>query len=501
MNFYQVFEDTLSRHWDRTALFQRQQTLTFRDLGKLVRLLSNRFLEVGIGDRTKVAIMLSNTIGFVASFLALCRCKAIPVLFDYTGTNDELRLIFIESQCDVILTCQTHHPSILKELDGWTITASLVPIDFIEGESLVILLLDKKKYSDSVYKNIDCKNQALLQFTSGTTGTPKCVVRTHENLINTAINFVSTIGYQSTDRIVCTTPFHHAYALNTCLLSSIYIGAELILPEGFNPIEILRIIGEQRVSVLVSIPYLYRFLTIFRPNNKLSIYPLRLCISGGGVSLSADIAKAFMERFNLLPIQVYGSTETAEITIHKELPHENGLSNGIPLSNVELKVVASDGKDVAVYETGEIVVRSKAVFPGYNHASNKNISAFKDGWYYTGDFGFIDEKQRLNIIGRKRASISVSGKKVDPKEVENVLNSHPKVKKAVIVGHKDAIHGEILKAIVITKKKCRSTDLIKFCQKQLSPHKIPKIFDFREHLPMSATGKIQLKKLIDLPKL
>jgi long-chain acyl-CoA synthetase len=493
MNFYQIFKQTCSRYPERQAIFHRQQKLTYKDLDQLVEQLSGQLENLGIVKGRSVALLLQNTIGFAACFLAMCKCRAISVLFDDGLTSKEMQTIIAESRCAVFLTHQDRCSQILNELK---VKASSTSIDFIEGEGLSSISLSESPFvsGNELQKSFD--DIAVLQFTSGTTGTPKCVVRSHENIIHTAVNFVSTVEYKNTDRIVCTTPLHHAYALNTCLLSSIYAGAFLILPNTFNPIEILRIIEEQNASILVSIPYLYRLLTEFRLNTPQSIASIRLCISGGGSALSPKIANSFSNRFHSLPIQIYGSTESAEITLHRYNANSERLSEGIPFKNVELKIIGANSQDLAVNKTGEIAVRSRAVSPGYtNHIEN---SPFNNGWFHTGDIGFIDKNNKLNIIGRIRPTICISGKKVDPREVEKVFNAHPNVEKTVIIGKKDPICGEILKAVVILNKACSRIELIQFCKKRLSPFKIPQIIEFTDNLPLSATGKVQHKKLINL---
>jgi long-chain acyl-CoA synthetase len=493
MNYHQIFKQTWSRYTEQEALVYDQLCLTFNDLEQLVEQLASQFENAGIVTGTVVAFMLQNPIGFVACFLAICRCRAISVFFDSDVTIQELHTIINDSHCNVILA---DHDRCSQILDRLKVKAGMTHINFIEDEALSIIAFNEMPIAsdNQIGKSFD--DIAILQFTSGSAGTPKCVVRSHENIISAAVNFVSTIGYREDDRIVCTTPLYHAYALNTCLLSSIYTGACLILPKYFNPIEILRIIEEQHVSILVSIPYLYKLLTEFRPNIALSIDSLRLCISGGGAALLPKTAHSFSNRFHISPIQIYGSTESAEITFHKDGAHEGRLSKGIPFKNVKLKVVGLDGNELAVNEIGEIIVRSKAVSPGYkNHIK---YSPFNNGWYHTNDMGFIDENTELNITGRIRSTISVSGKKVDPNEVEKVLNSHPNVVKAFVIGQKDPICGEILKAIVVIKKACSRSDIVQYCQKHLTPFKIPQIVEFTDHLPTSATGKVQLKKLMDL---
>ncbi len=496
MNFFRIFKNTLADNTNGIAVFDNERVLTYGDLGLLVDLLSRVFRKHGIQRGTCVAFYLQNTIGFVATFLALCKIRAISVFFDNTGTSEEIIPILEETNSSAIITNEEDLKCCLALLDRISSDTRPTVIEVGCEEKIRIVLLETMSHTPLVEDHADDNDGALYQYTSGITGYPKCVVRSHKNIIHAASNLASTIGYQNTDRIVCTTPLYHAYALNTCLLSVIHAGASLVLVKKLNPLEIIRTVNECLATILVSVPYLYRFLSRFRPKDDISLNPVKFCISGGGVSLPAETAKEFSERFHIIPLQLYGSTESAEISFHRELPHLDYLTRGSLINNVELKIVNTHGEILPEKEIGEIVVRSSAVSPGYKNANNSNSAIFDNGWYRTGDSGFIDKNSNINIIGRQRATISVSGKKVDPKEVENVLKTHPKIKEAVVTGEKNAVFGEVVKAIVVTQNSCSQRELVRFCKSHLAHFKIPRIFDFRNSLPTSATGKIVLKKLI-----
>ncbi len=495
MNFYQIFERTTALCPDKEAVFYKNSMVTYRQLKRLVNQFHRFLKNHGVTEQTRVMFCLPNSTGFIIAFLALCKIKAKSVLFHFNDTTDEITRILNETDCSVLFADSIFLEQKCRPLIMSGRIKSTESVRFTDNEKMEVAFLRKSGVEEKTAKMIDYHDEALFQYSSGVTGVPKCIVRSHENLIYAAINFVSTVGYQKEDRIICTTPFFHAFGLNTCLLSALYSGCSLILLNNLNPLETIRYIKECQATVLTSIPYLYQFIVKFRPRRPISLKPLRCCISGGGVALSSEIADAFFDRFQIRPIQVYGSTETAEISVNSNDRDDDAQYMGKILNNVSVKIIDEKGKNTAPNIAGEICVKSPAVSPGYKNPSVADHNAFKRGWYYTGDFGTFDENGYLRLTGRRRSTISVSGKKVDPKEVENVLVSYHKINEAVVTGQKDQFYGEIVKAILVSRDTCSQLELIQFCKQYLAEYKIPRIFEFRKELPKSVTGKILLKEL------
>ena len=333
--------------------------------------------------------------------------------------------------------------------------------------------------------------------------------RTQHNLFHGATNFTSTAKVRALDNILCIVPLFHAHGLENCLLAATCTGATLIfleevvqngtsveVPFIFRCPRVLELIQKEKVTILPGVPYIFMALAETRYEPEPDLSNLRLCFSAGNF-LAKDNFDKFNQKFGIPVKQLYGCTEAGAISINLESgPEIRYDSVGLPLNNVEIKIIDEQGSEVPGGVTGEIVIKSQALTSGYYNMPELNQEAFKDGYFFTGDLGKKDEKGRLYITGRKKLFIDTGGHKVDPLEIEDVLITHPKVEEAVVVGTKGPYAGELIKAVIVLKDTCKEQDIISYCKDKLAGFKIPKIIEFREEIPKSPLGKILRKNLI-----
>ncbi len=225
------------------------------------------------------------------------------------------------------------------------------------------------------------------------------------------------------------------------------------------------------------------------------ISSLKLVISAGA-PLSEHIFRAFHSKFGIYPRQLYGSTETGVISINLgDSIEERFGSVGRAVKNVEVLILDDNGQEVQSGQVGEIAVKSPSMTTGYYGLPEETAAVFKNGYYFTGDLGRIDPKGYIYIVGRKKLFINISGNKVDPGEVENVLTSHPLVKEAAVLGVSDDKGGELVKSVLVTEDDVESGEIMEYCSDRLAGYKVPRIVEFVNELPRSPSGKVLRERL------
>lgn len=505
---YQMLQKTVAEYPDNSALVYGQTRINYREFGDRVRGLARGLETLGVESSDCVALILPNCPEFVVSFYAIAALKSIALLLNPGFKERELEHYLQDSNAKVVITDSTR-----AEVCSKTIAKLNRPVD-------LIVVADKPDvglaFGDLIQQELgdwqpaaDYSGDVLYQYSSGSTGRPKRVCRTQKNLYHQANNCVKTLQIDSSDNILSLVPLYHAYGFGECLLAAIVSGATLTILEPYSqdgvPIEmpfvfrrarVLELIYRESVTILPAVPYLFSILAAAPPEPYAKLPSLRLCISAGNF-LSKDIFEKFFQRFGISIRQLYGCTEAGSIAINLENEKQMQYDSiGLPMCNVEIKVIGDRGQELPPGLEGELVVKSKTLTSGYHNSPEVNKEVFQNGHYFTGDIGKKDERGYIWITGRKRIFIETGGHKVDPFEVEDVLLNHPNVLEVVVVGTKQPYSGEIVKAVVVCRQQCPERELIAYCREKLADYKIPRVIEFRDEIPRSALGKILRKDLV-----
>ncbi len=339
---------------------------------------------------------------------------------------------------------------------------------------------------------------AVLIYTSGTTGNPKGVTLTHRNLHfqNTTI-VQSLIDCSHEDRVTGVLPLYHVFGLSNSLLTAMSVGAAIVLVPHYSPVNLLRAIRDEQATILTAVPSMYmHLLSVVKREREEVPQSLRFCVSGGA-ALPRVIARRFSETFNATILEGYGLSETASSVCANG---QNGVSKegsiGPPAHGVEMRVVDEDGNELPNGEVGEIAIRSQTVFAGYwNDPESTREVLSDDGWFRTGDLGYRDEDGFLFITDRKKDLIITGGYNVSPREVEEVLLTHPDIADCAIVGiapDRDTNTNESINAWIVAREGSGLDEraVNEFCTSELAPYKRPKVIHLVDTLPKSATGKV-----------
>jgi long-chain acyl-CoA synthetase len=478
------------------ALVYGDERLTWAELLDQVERLAQGLSASGIAEGDPVALLLPNSSAFLVSWLAITGIGAVVVPLNSQFKADELGFYFRNSGVRAVIADEA----------GIAVSERVVE----PGVQLIATGPERRRalsfprlVSEHARERLRPRapsEEYVYQYSSGSTGRPKRVARTHGQCWAEAESYRVSIGVSAHDTLFCAVPLFHTYGMGNCLTTFLRAGATLVIMEDPNPFILhrgraLRVLERHRVTIFPGVPFNFRLLADAAETADLS--SLRACFSAG-TPLPREAFLAFHERYGIAVRQLYGSTETGVMTINLDPdPVATSASVGTPVPGVEVVIVDDAGLPVAGGEEGEVTVRGPAIADGYADADEVSRAAFRDGRYFTGDLGRVDAEGRLFITGRKKLFIEVAGHKVDPVEVQDVLEAHPKIREAVVVGVKGKVEGEeIVKAAIVPVDGCEQREVIAFCQQRLANFKVPQIVEFRDEIPKSPLGKTLRKYLI-----
>ncbi|MEZ4519969.1 MAG: long-chain fatty acid--CoA ligase, partial [Chloroflexota bacterium] len=391
-----------------------------------------------------------------------------------------------------------------QQVDGcenfFIITADPTAPSPIEGtQTLGMLMANQPPTFDTVMTNAD--DTAVILYTSGTTGTPKGAELNHSNMIFNAR--LSDTMYPRNDHDVhlITLPLFHSFGQSVQMNAGFYNKATLTLLPRFDPDAALAVMERDNVTFFAGVPTMY-WAMLNHPNpEKFDLAKiadnLRLAVSGGS-AMPVEVMRAFGEKFKVNILEGYGLSETSPVATFSRLDKEvKPGSIGLPVWGISVRVVDPSDNDVPVGEMGEIVIKGHNIMNGYYKRPAETAEAMRGGWFHTGDLGKMDEDGYFYITDRVKDMIIRGGFNVYPREIEEVMMTHPDVSLAAVVGIPHDSHGEEVKAYVILKPDatCDPDELMDWCKENMASYKYPRLIEFREDLPMTATGKILKREL------
>jgi long-chain acyl-CoA synthetase len=483
-----VFQDRYRIGASRTALVFGNRRYSYAELEEQIARCAVGLKMSGARPQNGVALVLKNSTEFVFAYLAALHLGIPAVLVDPASRAIELLRVFTDFPIATAI-CEPEQASALEQIREQTGKNFYI---FTRGRDFDAVMTQSDSLPGEVYE----AETAIVQFTSGSTGVPKCTARSHRNLYWEALDFNETTHVSENDRILCTIPLFHAHGLMNAFMAALYAGATLVLMEDFNRAAAVEILARERITILPAVPFMFDLLSLLRQGQTGPQDSLRLVFSAGA-PLSRGVASSFNEAFGTHVRQLYGTTEVGSAAINlDEDPSLTQDSVGLPMKNVRIELLHEDGSPVGPGEVGEVAIQSPAAPAGYFGQPELTRQRFRDGFFWPGDYGRKDASGNLYIEGRAEWIVSSTGRKVDPREVEAVIGAFSKVREVVVLGVPGRLGQQAVKAVIVSRETCEDGEILDFCRGRLANFKIPTMVEFVREIPRSKSGKILRKDLV-----
>ena len=521
----QLFAETATRYEDRdAAVFVEQgKRFSWRELAQAVDALAAALLKLGFEKGDRVGIWSPNRWEWLVTQFGTARIGIVLVNINPAYRLSELDYALNKVGCKGLVTAaqfktsdyigmlNTLAPELADCAPG-ELSSSKFPhlktiirmgVDKTPGmfnfdEVLAMGGVEERQRLDTITAGLQPDDAVNIQFTSGTTGAPKGATLTHSNIVNNANLVTAAIRLTAQDRLCIPVPLYHCFGMSMGTMGCVSKGAVMVFPgEGFDPGATLRAVQDERCTGLYGVPTMFVALLDHPDFKTFDLSSLRTGIMAGS-PCPIEVMKKVVSLMNMSEVTIaYGMTETSPVSFqsHVDDPLEKRVSTvGRIHPHVEVKVVDADGNTVPVGQSGELCTRGYSVMKGYWEDEEKTAEAIDaEGWMHTGDLGVIDAEGYCNIVGRVKDMVIRGGENVYPREVEEFLYRHPKVKEVQVFGVPDQKYGEELCAWIVTLPGEQATEeeIRAFCQGQIAHYKVPRYVRFKSELPMTVTGKPQ----------
>lgn len=466
---------------DRVAVYFQDQTLTFKELFERASKTAGKLQGFGLQKHQFAGVLLKNHLDTVVILFALQLMGVRAVILNNRLTPKELNWQLEDSKANIYIT--------ESFFSGYKLgVKSILKNELFKAPDENPVILDEISLADI----------CTVMYTSGTTGNPKGVMQTYGNHWWSATGSALNLGMTEHDCWLCSVPLFHISGYSILMRCVIY-GMPIVLHESFDVPITLEDIKTKQVTIMSVVSTMLARLVDALKDSRLPSQFRCMLLGGGPAAL--PLLEACKAK-NIPVYQTYGMTETASqiVTLSPEYSIEKLGSAGKPLFPSQLQIKTEDGRKAGPKEAGEIVVKGPNVTPGYLHRPDAVNEGFHDGWFATGDIGYLDEDGFLYVLDRRSDLIISGGENVYPAEIESVLLSHPAIIDVGVAGVENKTWGQVPAAFVVRKTDVNvsTEDLQQFCRKRLAKYKVPKDFYFTAELPRNAAKKLMRRKLREL---
>ena len=502
MTLGKLVEKQAEKYKDKIFLYWKDKTVTYSQLNEFTNKVANFLYDLGIRKGDKVSVYLPNMPEYVYLYLGIPKIGAVTGPVNALFKTREVKFVVGHSEAKAIVTIPKFIElinEIRKDLPN--LKHMIVIGEPVEGTLNFWELMDKASTNSPPEVGIDEREDpAAILYTSGTTGFPKGVLQTHFNIRRNAEMIKDFIKAKEHFRFMLILPLFHVNAQIVTIMAPLTIGASCILTSGFSAQTHWETVAKYKASTFSCVPTVLSIL-LRMPHENLDLSSLEFVICGAA-PLPVEVFREFEKTFKCKIVEGYGLTEGTCASSVNPLPTETEDrrkigSIGLPLPGNDMKIVDNDGNDIPSNTKGEILVKGDNIMKEYFKNPEANAETLKNGWLYTGDIGYMDEDGFFYITDRKKDMIIRGGENIYPREIEEVLYTHPAVSLATVIGVLDKIYGELPKAFVVLKegKSVTTEEIIEYCKKNLADFKVPKYVEFRDDLLKTPTGKIMKQPL------
>lgn len=492
-SLFERFARVAAEQADRPAVIDGDRVTPYHELHRRVLATASHMRRAGVAKGDRVGILLPNSLEFVVGYFAILGCGGIVVPLNEQYQSKELRYFF--EACGIrMIFCSEEAVALCNTVAQ---ECAVKPLIVAANPDAGFFACDEETAAGFSPVEISAEEPLMIQFSSGSTGRPKRISRTHGNLLFELDSLQATLEVCPEDRFLGVAPFSHVNGLVRSMLTSICCGATLFPLAKYERHNVTRVIEQERITVFIAVPFMFSMLALMNLREKPDFSSLRLCVSASA-PMPENLNREFEARFGCYVRQLYGSTETGTISVNLSSEIEASLKTvGTPIRGVEVEVFSDAGEQLPAGQTGELAVRSAGVVRAYEDLPEVNREVFRGGFFFTGDLGTKSPDGQIALLGRKKFFINKGGYKINPADIEEVLESHPDVLEVAVVGVPTAMGDEKVKAVVVSRGGCDEASLVDHCRGKIADFKIPSVIEFRESLPKTSTGKIRKALLVE----
>lgn len=527
---FQLLTDSARKYPNTPCTIFKGAEITYREMEELTDRLAAGLAELGVKKGDRVGLFMPNTPQFVLAYFAILKLGAVVVAINPLYTANEIEHQVKDAGIELMLVMSNFYKTIkaaqpntqIRKVVVTNLKEALPPVlaflfsltkekkggfkvELAQGDVWMQNLIDRHSTSDRPKVDVTAEDTALFQYSGGTTGISKGAIASHRNLVANALQIRSwMVGAEEGKEIVLMAiPLFHVYGMVAGMLFAIRTGASMVMvPNPRDLKDVLSNIQKYKTTIFPGVPTLYNAINN-HPDvlaGKYQLNTIKACISG-----SAPLLRDTKEKFEALTggvvFEGYGLSEAPTATHCNPLLGENRTGSiGLPLPDVDARIISLDDEKTVLEpgEIGELVIQGPQVFKGYHNMPTESDNALREGWLYTGDIARMDEDGYFYIVDRKKELIKPGGYQVWPREVEEVIASHPKVMDVGVAGIPDPYRGETVKAWVVVKpgETLTEQEVRDWCRERIAVFKVPTHVEFRTELPKTTVGKILRRELV-----
>ncbi len=498
MNIAGIAEERVKEQGERLSLIYEGKEMTNVEMIRASRRLARTLKDLGVNQGDRVILQMPNCPEVLQSFGAIWRIGAVVVPVNYLVGEEETAYIYQDSGAKVVISSSAFLPKIRAAkakapgLETVILIDPEVPQGFLSYPHLV-----EKKPEEMEVVDMDDDELAALIYTAGTTGWPKGVMHTHLSLYENARMGFETVPLPDGLVSVFVLPLCHSYGIASMNQGLFRRRGRVILLNSFSVEAIFVAIEKYRADSLAGVPTMYVYMLLFPEPKKYDLISMKYWFSGSA-PLALETFNRFKEVFGFEIIEGWGLTEAGANNAANPLEGVKKVGSiGLPMKGMEMRVVDNKGNPLPARKEGEIVIRGPMLMKGYWNKPEETAEVLRGGWLYTGDVGYVDDDGYFWITDRKKDLIIKAGENISPRTIEEVLFGHPKVSEAAVIGIKDELYGEDIKAFVVLKpgQEATAEEIIEYCRGKLTNFLLPKEVAFLNALPKNLVGKVLKKEL------
>lgn len=496
-----VLLNSVKKYPNKEAIVFEDRRITYRQfydsMTKVAASLQHRF-HFQKGDR--LAILSHNTVEYCETLFAVSLLGGIFVPLNSRLRPNELQYMLRDSEAKIFIVEDS-----LLEIAEEAIQIANIDLDVIvigenDEESKYISFERLYETEQPVQKpEVNREDPLFIMYTSGTTGLPKGALGTHLGITQNVLNFSLNLKTDENDRTLITVPLFHVTGIVASLTHMIFVGGTSVIMHKFKTDRFMELMSNEKITYINTVPTIFIFLINHPEREKYDLSHLRAAVTGGAPMPVKTIERLLEIYPNINFVNNYGATEcTGSCTFSRpETAIEKARSVGKFSKIIDWKIVGEDGQELPIGEPGELLIKGPTVIPEYWKNEEATKREFIDGYWKSGDIGYVDEEGYFYLMDRKKDMITRGGENIYSAEIENVLYNHPSVLEAAVVGVPDEVFGEEVLASIVLKEGMTATkeEITEFASKYLADYKVPKYIEFVNELPRNPSGKI-LKNII-----